>query len=236
MRKVIVFAALVLLARQVKAGELALPGLAGMSADAAAPVAEVDIQRPDSKKVLAGLTAELRLSAKQEKRITAAVDRKGKDFDKLLKEYDDAATEEKKWGYRANELKHDMGRINKDIPDAIRDLLDADQRQTYDALLAAKNKPAAPVALPAGAPETKIEAAPAKAAGEVVKPVRKRRVVRRKKIKAGSEAAGAQAPIAAPPAAGGAPIMDTAASEPAGAKPTGKEAPGDAAQDAGSYP
>lgn len=197
MRKMIIFAALALLAPSVKAEELLLPGLPGMKMDVSAPAGEAEISRPDAQKVLADLSAELRLSAKQEERITAAVDKKGKDFDKLLKEYDKASAEEKKWRYQVNELKYEMARINKDMPDAIRDFLDDDQRQTYDAMLAAKNKPAA-------APETRIEAAPAvEPVAEAPKPARKRKLIKRKKPKAAGEASDALSP-AAPPAAAGA--------------------------------
>lgn len=197
MRKVIIFAALALLVPPVKAEELLLPGLPGMKMDVSAPAGEAEVRRPDAQKVLADLSAELRLSAKQEERIAAAVDKKGKDFDRLLKAYDKASAEEKKWRYQANELKYEMARINKGMPDAIRDFLDDDQRQTYDAMLAARNKPAAP--------ETRSEAAPAAPAVEAPRSVKRRKLIKRRKTKAVNEAADALSPVpGAPPAAAGA--------------------------------
>lgn len=266
MKKIIIFAALALLAPSVKAGEPLPPGLPGMKEDIAAPAAETEVRRPDSQKVMADLAADLHLSAKQEQRITAAVEKKIKEFDKLLKEYDKTSAEEKKWRYKSNDLKYEMAQINKDIPSAVRDFLDDDQRQTYDAVLAAREKPAAP--------EARIESVPAESAAGTPKPAKKRKLVRRKKVKAGGEPpdASSAAPAAAPavsedepgqvmfdkepaaakaaagpkkkrvlkkkaavqaPAATDGDIMPN---EPAGANPTGKDAPVEAAQDAGSYP
>ena len=263
MRKIIVFAALALLTASVKAEELLLPGIDSVKAGSSAPAGEAEVARPDSQKVLAGLVTELRLSSKQEERIAAVVDKKSKEFDKLSAEYAKVSAEEKKWQYKANELKYEMSRINTNMPDAIRDLLDDDQRQTYDAMLAAKDKPAAP--------EVKTEAVPA------VKPAKRRKLIKRRKPKAGSSAAltpaavppAAEAaaeegpgrvmidnePAAAPAAAGpgkkralknktaapapDAPAENIMANEPAPAKPAVKEAPiEDAAdmEDAGSYP
>ncbi len=241
MKKLIVCAALALLAPSVKAEEQLLTGLPGIDAVAPAPAVEADIQRPDSQKVLADLGADLRLSAKQEQRIKAAVDKKSKNFDKLFKEYDKTSAEEKKWRFKANELKYEMTRISKDLPDAIREFLDEDQRQTYDAMLAARKKPA-------------------EAPAEVSVPVKKRKLVKRKKAKAVGESAAPVSPdmeeepgqvvVDKAPAAPRKkralkkkatpsvqePIEDIMADEPAGAKPTGKEAPADADEDAGSYP
>mgnify|MGYP001614336053 CR=1 FL=1 len=134
----------------VRAGEALAQGLPGMSLDAPAAEsttppscfaressASAQFQRPDADRILSDLSAELRLSSKQEERITEAVDRKGKDFDKLLREYDKAAAEEKKWRYKVNELKYGMNGISKGIPDVIREFLDDDQRQNFfDALTA----------------------------------------------------------------------------------------------------
>ncbi|MEI7480814.1 MAG: hypothetical protein WCK75_00545 [Elusimicrobiota bacterium] len=244
-RKVIICAALALLAPSVKAADQLLPALPGMETAMSAPAAEADIQRPDSQKVLADLSADLRLSTKQEQRIKSAVDKKSKNFDKLFKEYDKASAEEKKWRFKVNELKYEMTRISKDLPDAIREFLDDDQRQTYDAMLAARKKPA----------EASVDAS---------KPVKKRKVIKRKKAKAGGESAAplptdideeaGQVVVDKAPAADQAaprkkralkkkaapavqePVDDIMADEPAGAKPTGKESPAEADEDAGSYP
>jgi len=244
-RKLIICAALALLAPSVKADDQLLPALPGMEAAVSAPAAEADIQRPDSQKVLADLTADLRLSTKQEKRIKAVVDKKSKNFDKLFKDYDKASAEEKQWRVKVNDLKYEMTKISKELPDAIREFLDDDQRQAYDALLAARKKPA----------DASVEAS---------KPGKKRKIIKRKKAKAGSESA-APLPADMDEEAGQVvvdkaqdadqtaprkkralkkkaapaiqePVEDIMADEPAGAKPTGKEAPAEADEDAGSYP
>ncbi|HBB66907.1 MAG: hypothetical protein A2X28_04800 [Elusimicrobia bacterium GWA2_56_46] len=202
MKTMLILAALLLPASPVKADDLLLPGLPGMQENPAAEAGEVRTQRPDAQRALAELSAELRLSAKQEERITAAMDKKSRDFDKLLKEYDQVSAEEKKWRYKGNELKYEMARISKEMPDLIRDFLDDDQRQTYDAMLAAGNKPAQPEIK-----KDEPQAAPGFA--EEPKPARKKRPVRRRKLPRssnavpGSEAAAPAAPAlpaaAAPP-------------------------------------
>ena len=205
MRNVIIFAAIALLAPLVKAGETQSPDLPEMNEDVSGPAGEADVSRPDSQKILAGLTAELRLSAKQEEHIAAAIDAKSKSFDKLLKEYDKASAEETKWRYKVNDLKYGMGKLNKELPDAIRDFLDDDQRQSYDALLAARNKPAPKNDRHAAAREAQAASdgsvAPAEPAA-AAKLVKKRKLVKRKKLKKGGRSAAAlSAAPAAPPAA-----------------------------------
>lgn len=257
MKKVFIFTALALLAQSVMAGEPLPPGLPGMSGDAAPAGESAQPQRPDAARILSDLSAELRLSSRQEERITEAINRKGKDFDKLLKEYDKAYAEEKKWRYKVNELKYGMSGINKGIPDAIRDFLDDDQRQTFDSILenARKGRPAAV------AQETAPAAEPA---ADAPKPAKKRKLIKKRKPRAGTEPAGgtSAAPAAAAPedepgltmvdkdtSSGAAaaprkkrvirkkapaPAAEAAPDEPAGAQPTGKEAPVE--EDAGSYP
>ena len=232
MRKVIVFAALALLAPSARAGDTQSPDLPELTEASPAPAAEADLSRPDSQKILAGLTAELRLSAKQEEHIGAAIDAKSKSFDKLLKDYDKASAEETKWRYKVNDLKHEMSRINKDLPDAIRDFLDDDQRQSYDALLAARSKPASGSGRNAAAHEAggdgaapPAAAAPAgQSAAPASKLVKKRKLVKRKKRKTGSRPAAApQAAQDAQPAAAGDAEEDSGQvmvdKEPAAAKP-----------------
>ena len=141
------------------------------------------LKRPDSPAILAELSTALRLSSKQEERISAAIDKKTKEFDKLMKDYEKNLAEEKKWLYRVNESRHGMVKINRGMPDLVREFLDDEQRDSFDRLLEAKRKPAPAV----------VEAAPAPAAG---KPVRKRRLVRRKKV-AGRAPAAAAAPAEA---------------------------------------
>ncbi|OGR65729.1 MAG: hypothetical protein A2X31_09850 [Elusimicrobia bacterium GWB2_63_22] len=152
------------------------------------------LKRPDSPAILAELSTALRLSSKQEERISAAVEKKTKEFDKLMKEYEKNLAEEKKWLYRTNESRHGMVKINRGMPDLVREFLDDEQRDSFDRLLEAKRKPAPAVA----------EAAPAPAAG---KPVRKRRLVRRKKV-AGRAPAAAAAPAAPAPEEPGQVLVD----------------------------
>ncbi len=225
-----------------------LPGSAAMKA-AAAEDAAAPVQRPDADKIMAELSSSLRLSSKQEERISAAVNKKSAEFDKLMKEFEKNSVEEKKWRYKMNETRHRMQTITRDLPDTVRDFLDDEQRQTYDGMLEAGNKPA-----PAEAPALG-QGRPAPEAG-AVKVLKKRRVLRRRKPAAAApaeeeagqvmvdkEPAGAKPPVKkrrvlrrkAVPAPAAAPAEDIPAGEPAGAQPTGKEAP-PAEEDAGSYP
>ena len=175
MKKTLIFMALALLAPSVGAEEPSLQGLPGMDPDAAE---SAQLQRPDAARILSDLSAELRLSSKQEERITAAVNRKGKDFDKLLKEYDKASAEEKKWRYKVNELKYGMNGISKGIPDVIREFLDDDQRQNFDSLLEnLRHSRSAAVTR---------EAAPDEPAVDAPKPAKKRRLVKKRKARAGT--------------------------------------------------
>lgn len=223
-------------------------GKAAQAEDAAAPV-----QRPDADKIMSELSSGLRLSSKQQDRISAAVNKKTAEFDKLMKEFEKNAAEEKKWRYKMNETRHGMQTITRDIPDTVREFLDDEQRQTYDGMLDAGKKPAAPAG-----PQALEQGKPAPEDG-AVRPAKKRRLVKRRKVSAADAApVPAQAeedagqvmvdkePAAPQPAARkkrvlrrkaahAAPAADIGAGEPAGAKPTGKEAPA-AEEDAGSYP
>jgi len=231
-----------------------LPGASAMKAAAAEDSSPV--QRPDADKIMAELSTSLRLSSKQEERISSAVGKKSAAFDKLMKEFEKNSVEEKKWRYKMNETRHAMQTITRDMPDTVREFLDDEQRQTYDTMLEGKGRPAAAeAAAEKGKPAPEAGAAPAK----------KRRVLKRRKaVRAGTESTGPEtaAPAAAPaeeepgqvmvdkePAGAKpplkkkrvlrkkapAPAEDMDAGEPAGAQPTGKEAPA-AEEDAGSYP
>jgi len=162
MRKIIISALLLLPAAAYSQGlsktDLeAMPGLGEPRGEA--------VQRPDARKIMSELSAALRLSSKQEDRIGAAVRKKTVEFEKLMKEYDRNAAEEKKWRFKMNENRYAMLKINKDMPDLVREFLDDEQREAYDAMLEAANKPAAEAAAPAAAP----------------KPARKKVLVKRKK-------------------------------------------------------
>ncbi|MGD9641907.1 MAG: hypothetical protein AB7V08_04115 [Elusimicrobiales bacterium] len=164
MRKLIISALLLLPAAAYTQGlsktDLeAMPGLGEPKGEA--------VQRPDARKIMSELSAALRLSSKQEDRIGAAVRKKTAEFEKLMREYDKNSAEEKKWRFRMNENRYEMLKINKDMPDLVREFLDDEQREAYDAMLEAANKPA--------------PAAEAVEAAAAPKPARKKVLVRRKK-------------------------------------------------------
>ncbi|OGS12974.1 MAG: hypothetical protein A2234_03030 [Elusimicrobia bacterium RIFOXYA2_FULL_58_8] len=205
------------------------------------------LQRPDAQKIMVELSQSLKLSTRQEERIAKAVAQKTREFDKNMKEFDKNSAEENKWLARVNENKEAMARINRDMPDLIREFLDDEQRQSYDDLLAAKNKPAPEVA--------------SAAAGEAAvapQPRAKKRLVRRKKASAGALPAGAPAAAVAPAGEAGGVMAEPvpgkkrrvlrrkkavpapeaeAPQGAAGSEPTGKEAPQEEAEaEAGYYP
>jgi hypothetical protein len=107
------------------------------------------VRRPDTQRIMSELSAGLRLSSKQEDRIGSAVKKKASEFDRLMKEYERYAAEEKKWRLKANEARYGMLKINRDLPDTVREFLDDEQRESFDALLDAAAKPAGPAAKPA---------------------------------------------------------------------------------------
>ena len=149
-----------------------LPGLGGKPKEE--PVTE-SLQRPDPQKIMQELSA-LRLSSKQEERLLGAIGKKTKEFDKRMKKYDKTSAEEKKWRSEADSQRQGLLEINQAMPDLIRDYLDEEQRQSYNAMLDAKNKPA---------PEEKQAIAQTPAApGEIAapKPVKKRRGLRKKRL------------------------------------------------------
>lgn len=193
------------------------------------------LQRPDAQRIMSGLSAELRLSSKQEERIGAAVRRKTEEFEKLMREYEKNSAEEKKWRYKANESRYGMVRIRRELPDTVREFLDDEQREAYDRLLEAARKPAAPAA-------AEEESAP--------KPAKKKKLVRRKKVQApaGEDEAGqvmvdkdAPKPAlkkrrvlkrkAAPPAA----ASTTPAPEPPAEEPPAEEPPAAAEEEGGGF-
>lgn len=214
------------------------------------------VQRPDAQKIMSELSTALRLSSKQEERLTSAINKRMAQFDKLMKEYDKNSAEEKKWRYKMNANRYEMLKLNREMPDAIREFLDDDQRQNYDGLEAAKRKPAPRPEAPAVEPARPLDW------DGSVKPLKKKRVLRRKKIRASAPAAPATVsgaaeeeagqvmvdrdPAAARPAprkrrvlkkkarVAEPPVEDIMVDEPAGAQSTGREAP--AEEDAGSYP
>ena len=236
-----------------------VPGMKDKKAEAAE--SDEPVMRPDAQKTMAELSTALKLSTKQTERLFASINKKREQFDKLMAEYEKNAAEEKKWRFKMNANHYEMVKLNRELPDTIREELDDDQKQSYAQLLEAAKKPAAPAAA--------IEQAPA-AEENAPKPARKKRLVRRKKIPAGGAAAPAVESAAqseeegqvlvdkgspgdrpAPrkkrvlrkkavprlePAAAEEPVEEPVTEEePAGAKPTGKEA-APVEEDPGSYP
>ncbi|MCX5784425.1 MAG: hypothetical protein NTX59_01920 [Elusimicrobia bacterium] len=133
------------------------------------------VQRPNSQRIMLELSP-LRLSSKQESRLTDAIDKKAKEFDRLMKEYDKTSAEEKNLRYKVDGQRRGLLQINRSISDLIKDSLDEEQRQSYAAMLDAKNK-SAPQEEPAVA---ETPAVPGKSAAP--KPVRKHRVLKKKRL------------------------------------------------------
>ncbi len=228
-----------------------LPGLDGAMAEAKAEpgISAEPLQRPDAARTISEISTALRLSSKQEERITGAIKKRAAEFDRHMKEYEKNSLEEKKWRYKMNDSRRAMEKINRDLPDTVREYLDDEQRQEYDELMTAKNKPAP---APEAALQPGEEGAP--------KVMKKKRRVKRKAPPAVEAAPGAddeagqvmvdkdsmppppppgkkrrlkrKAPPAQPAPQGG-PAQRT--DVPGDAEPSGKNAPPEDAE-AGSYP
>ncbi|HBA59744.1 MAG TPA: hypothetical protein DCZ92_02755 [Elusimicrobia bacterium] len=229
-----------------------LPGLEALKTDT--PAGEAALQRPDAQKIMSEISEILHLSSKQEDRISRAVNKKTREFDGNMDDYEENSAQEKKWRFKMNENLAAMKKINEDMPDVVRDFLDDEQRQAYDDFLAARNKPV---------PAEAVAPADGENDGPAARPAKKRKLIRRKKgpapaaVEAGQEEAGGvmvdKDTSGAKPAkkrrlvkrkkAAAAPAVPAAAQEsapaqeqePAGAMPTGKEAPAEE-EDAGAYP
>ena len=166
------------------------------------------------------LSAALRLSSGQEQRISDAVNRKTAQFDKLMKEFDRNSEEEKNWRYKMNASRYEMVKLNRGIPDTIREFLDDEQREKYDSMVTADNKPAAAVSPAAETPAPAVRAS---------KPRKMKRVLRRKKAQV-------QAPAPAAPAAA-VPADDEAGQVMVDKEPAARSKAAPAQEeDAGSYP
>jgi hypothetical protein len=159
--------------------------------------ADAPVRRPDPQRIMSELSTGLRLSSKQEDRISSAVKKKASEFDKLMKDYEKYTAEEKKWRIKANEARYGMVKINRDMPDAVREYLDDEQRESFDELVAASRKPSGVAApAPKTAPKpvkrklirrkkavvpAKEEAGEVMVDGDVEKPAPKKRLIKRKK-------------------------------------------------------
>ena len=250
MRKILILALLsfpaAVYAQELNDAELdEMPGVKAVKTEAVDSLEPV--RRPDAKRIMSELSAELRLSSKQEDRISSAVGKKTAEFDKLMKEYDKTAAEDKKLRRKMGESRYAMLKINRDLPDTVREFLDDEQRQSYDDMLEAGKKPGG-AAMDQGAGDEE----------GAQRPLKKKRVIKRKKLPAGRAAAPAAAqgeeeagqvmvdkesPAEKPalkkkrilkkkPLVRPDPVEEE---EPAGAKPTGREAAPEE-EDAGSYP
>jgi len=96
---------------------------------------EEEIKRPEPMTILNLISTELRLSSKQEDRIKKSLEKEVKDFDKIMSEYEKKYKELKKLEYETNELKYKMIKINKNIPDVIREFLDDEQKIKFDKII-----------------------------------------------------------------------------------------------------
>lgn len=171
-----------------------MPGLKGSAEEAAD---DAPVRRPDPQRIMSELSTGLRLSSKQEDRISSAVKKKASEFDKLMKDYERYTAEEKKWRTKANEARYGMVKINRDMPDTVREYLDDEQRESFDELVETSRRPAGAAAAspkPAAKPvkrkliRRKKSAAPAREEGgqvmvdgDVEKPAPKKRLIRKKK-------------------------------------------------------
>ncbi len=199
----------------------------------AAPATEAVLRRPDAQGILADLSAALRLSSKQQDRISSAIKKKASDFDKLMTEYGDDTEQEKKWRYKADDARYKMLKIDRDLPDTIRDFLDDEQRDAFDNLIAARKKAAQEAARAAEKPETKAVPAPVKKR-RLIRVRRLKRVLRKKPAAAAERRAAERAAADRQPAA--APDQQAApAAGQGGSSPQSSDVPPDGA-DAGTYP
>ncbi|HNT97183.1 MAG TPA: hypothetical protein PKK31_02830 [Elusimicrobiales bacterium] len=147
----------------------------------------LSVSRPEAGAVITDLGGRLKLSARQEERISGAIQKQTRDFDTIFKEYEAAAAEEKKWRYRMNETRYRLSLISRGIPDLVREYLDEEQREAFDELLEERRRTLAEMKQSAQPPEKPAEA----------KPRPKKKVLVRKK-KAPSKAKPAPAAPAAP--------------------------------------
>jgi len=134
------------------------------------------VPRPEARSVISDLGVRLRLSAKQEERISSAIQKQTRDFDRIFKEYERAAAEEKKWRYKMNEHRYSLSLISRGIPDLVREYLDEEQRETFDTLLDERRKPVAEI--------KKSQPQAAEKPAETKAPAKKRVLVKKKKAPA----------------------------------------------------
>ena len=168
--KKLLISALLLLPAAAYAQELSRTELEAMPARG--PEEAAPAPRPDAQKIMSDISTALRLSSKQEERIAAAVGKKAAEFDKLMREYEKNLAEEKKWRYKMNESRHGLLRISRDMPDTVREFLDDEQRESFDAMLEGRKKPAAGPAV--AEDEDGAEAAPRPPPSPRLKPKKSR--------------------------------------------------------------
>lgn len=132
----------ILIALSFFAGPFAGVGLCRRAADTGKPVEETEltIKKPDSEEIVSYLTMPLRFSSKQENRIKSALKNIEKKFGKLSREHALAVAEVKKWRFKINDLRYRMNKLNKTVPDVILPLLDSEQREKFNQMLAQGQK------------------------------------------------------------------------------------------------
>ena len=99
------------------------------------------IRRPESTRIVLSISTKLRLSTKQEERITNALKKETRKFDKAFDSYRMAEEKEKKWRAEMNNLRYDMLKINMGISDVVRDYLDEEQKEIFDTMIEQRMAP-----------------------------------------------------------------------------------------------
>jgi len=181
----------------VSVGAQDLPGMGQPVAESIEP--ELG-ERIDTEKVIDELSPMLKFSSRQEERVRSAIRSEEQKYRKIEDRYQQARSEERKWRVAANDLKYELNKTSKNVPDIVRPLLDPEQRELYDKVLEAKKMAragppvmtSAPAAVdPSAGAAPAVETAVPQSAQQIAPVKKKKRVIRRKKI------AGAVAPVPA---------------------------------------
>ncbi|MEA3307692.1 MAG: hypothetical protein U9Q34_07900 [Elusimicrobiota bacterium] len=99
------------------------------------------IRRPEADRIVLSISTKLRLSTRQEERISKALNKETRKFDKTFDDYQEAEEKEKKWRVEMNDLRYEMLKINMGISDVIRDYLDEEQREAFDTMVEQRMSP-----------------------------------------------------------------------------------------------
>ncbi len=106
------------------------------------------VERPDTAKIMAELSIPLKLSTKQENRIKTGLKSIEARFDKIDIEQKEAMVEARKWKFKLNDIRYEMNKLKKIIPDIIREQLDPEQRGKFDQMQDEKQSAKKPEMLP----------------------------------------------------------------------------------------